>query len=309
MSFVYHANALAFGGVIRNPCCDVLPSTASVVLSPSGGEGSETIRNFNYKGIITFDEASVYVGGSQRGNYRNTISTVSIRNLNILNMVHVELLVARVTSEHLFDPQKPFDPEKPIDPANPEPDPESEPQFTFEGSLLENIRVGGKRVDVKLDHSVFSRYATHSAFVDAFKGPAASEDKLLGNATKATDASNKLVDRYAKRFGWPPDRCTKGAPATKDGVIRCSLLDWSDVPETEENLHDEEARRKGDRVQPVRRKGYTVRIADFGTLAIGEVVLKPHQRTVNMLRFNLGSPIDGEFTAGSGTTNGTDIYP
>ena len=299
MSFVYHANALAFGGVIRNPCCDVLPSTASVVLSPSGGEGSETIRNFNYKGIISFDEASVYVGGSQRGNYRNTISTVSICNLNILNMVHVELLVGRVTSEHVFDPKNPFDPDKP----------ETEPQFTFEGSLLENIRVGGKRVDVKFDHSVFSRYATHSAFVDAFKGPAGSEDKLLGNAAVAADANNKLVDRYAKRFGWPADRCSKGAPATKDGVIRCSLLDWSDVPETEENLHDEEARRNGDRVQPVRRNGYIVRIADFGTVAIGEVVLKPHQRTVNMLRFNLGSPIDGEFTAGSGSTNGTDIYP
>jgi len=293
MSFVYHANALAFGGVIRNPCCDVLPSTASVVLSPSGGEGSETIRNFNYKGIISFDEASVYVGGSQRGNYRNTISTVSIRNLNILNMVHVELLVGRVTSEHHFDPDKPES---------------DEPQFTFEGSLLENIRVGGKRVDVKLDHSVFSRYATHSAFVNAFKGSAASEDKLLGSTAAASDG--KLVDRYAKRFCWPTDHCRDGAPASRDGVIRCSLLDGiDDVPDTDEDLYNEDTRRVKDRVQPVRKNGYIVRIADFGTVAIGEVVLKPHQRTVNMLRFVLGSPTDGEFTAGSGTTNGTDIYP
>ena len=295
MSFVYHANALAFGGVIRNPCCDVLPSTASVVLSPSGGEGSETIRNFNYKGIISFDEASLYVGGSQRRNYRNTISTVSIRNLNILNMVHVELLVGRVTSEHRFDPDSPES---------------DEPQFTFEGSLLENIRVGGKRIDVKLDHSVFSRYATHSSFVSAFKGTAASEDKLLGSTKVSADPSGKLVDRYAKRFCWPADRCRDGAPASRDGVIRCSLVDGiGDVPDTDEDLYNEETRRVEDRVKPVRRNGYIVRIADFGTVAIGEVVLKPHQRTVNMLRFALGSPTDGEFTAGSGTTNGTDIYP
>jgi len=300
MSFVYHANALAFGGVIRNPCCDVLPSIASVVLSPSGGEGSETIRNFNYKGIISFDEASVYVGGSQRGEYRNTISTVSIRNLNILNMVHVELLVGRVTSEHHFDPDKPFDP------ANPE---NEEPQFTFEGSQLENLKIGGKRVDVKLDHSVFSRYATHSAFVEAFKGPAADEDTLLGNTAAAATANGKLVDRYAKRFCWQANHCGAGAPASKDNVIRCSLLEGIDVPDTDENLHDNKTRREKDRVQPVRRNGYIVRIADFGTVAIGEVVLKPHQRTVNMLRFALGSPIDGEFTAGSGTTNGTDMYP
>jgi hypothetical protein len=300
MSFVYHANALAFGGVIRNPCCDVLPSAASVVLSPSGGEGSETIRNFNYKGIISFDEASVYVGGSQRGEYRNTISTVSIRNLNILNMVHVELLVGRVTSEHRFDPAKPFDPE---DPKN------EEPQFTFEGSLLENIRIGGKRVDVKLDHSVFSRYATHSAFINAFKGPVADEDKLVGQDSASADENRKLVDRYAKRFCWPANRCSRGAPASKDGVIRCSLVDGIDVPDTDENLHDVVARREGDRVHPVRKNGYIVRIKDFGTVAIGEVVLKPHQRNVNMLRFSLGSPIDGDFTAGHGTTNGTDIYP
>jgi len=296
MSFVYHANALAFGGVLRNPCCEVLPSTCSAVLSPSGGEGSETIRNYNYKGIISFDEASVYVGGSQRGRYRNTISTVSIRNLNILNMVHVELLVGRVTSEHLAaDTGRQSECE--------------EPQFTFEGSLLENVRIGGRPIGVKLDHSIFSRYATYSSFVDAFGKPASADDEMLGKERTA-DASGTLAARNGKRFCWPPERCVNGAPARND-VIRCSLVDGIDVPDADpkEDLSDEEARRKADRISPVRRNGYVVRIADFGTIAIGEVLLKQNQRTVNMLRFNLGSPNDGEFTAGSGTTNGTDMYP
>ena len=52
-----------------------------------------------------------------------------------------------------------------------------------------------------------------------------------------------------------------------------------------------------------------MRIADFGTIAIGEVILKEQQRTVNMLRFNLGSPIDGSGTACSGTTNGSEMVP
>jgi len=295
MSFVYHANALAFGGVLRNPCCEVLPSTCSVVLSPSGGEGSETIRNYNYKGIISFDEASVYVGGSQRGRYRNTISTVSIRNLNILNMVHIELLVGRVTSEHLAaDNTRQSDCE--------------EPQFTFEGSLLQNIRIGGRPVDVRLDHSIFSRYATYSSFVKAFNSPASEDDDVLGIKERTADASEKLALRHGKRFCWPPERCVNGAPARND-VIRCSLVDSIDMPETVEDLTNEDARRIADRTQPVRRNGYVVRIADFGTIAIGEVLLKQNQRTVNMLRFNLGSPNDGEFTAGSGTTNGTDMYP
>jgi hypothetical protein len=295
MSFVYHANALAFGGVLRNPCCDVLPSTGSVVLSPSGGEGFETVRNFNYKDIITFDEASVYVGGSQRGRFRNTIATVSIRNLNILNMLHIEHLVGRVTSEHCA-----LDDTRQSDCA--------EPQFTFEGSILENVTIAGRRADVQLDHSVFSRYATYTSFRDAFKGPAGAEDETLG-LSKSADANNALASRYGKRFCWAPDRCRDGAPTSKSDVIRASLVSSIDIPDTDEDFSNEDARRVEDRKLPVRRNGYVVRIADFGTVAIGEVVIKQHQRTVNMLRFNLGSPHDGEFTAGSPSTNGTDMYP
>ncbi|MBV9067338.1 MAG: hypothetical protein JO093_24235 [Acidobacteria bacterium] len=296
MSFVYHANALAFGGVLRNPCCEVIPSTG-VVLSPSGGEGSETIRNYNYKGIITFDEASVYVAGSQRGRYRNTIATVSIRNLNVLNMVKVELLIARVTSEHLAtDTGRQSSCE--------------EPQFTFEGSLLENVRIGGRSVGVKLDHSLFSRYATHSALVKAFADKASADDQALGISPRAADGDDNLATRYGKRFCWPRESTGNGAPSRND-VIRCSLVDSSDIPEADpdEDLNNEETRRVADRIKPVRRNGYIIRIADFGTIAVGEVVLKPHQRTVNMLRFNLGSPHEGEMTFGSPTTNGTDMFP
>ena len=296
MSFVYHANALAFGGVLRNPCCDVLPSIGSVVLSPSGGEGSVTIRDFNYKGIIRFDEASVYVGGSKRGKYRNTISTVSIRNLNILNMLHADLLVGRVTSEHpeSEDPQKAQC---------------TEPEFTFEGSLLENLTLAGRKVDVQFDHSVFSRYATYSSFVTGFSDPAGAEDDTV--SPRASESSKDCrAARYGKRFGWAPNRCADGPPRTCD-VIRASLVSSMDIPEADpdEDFGNEATRRLCDRKQPVRRNGYVVRIADFGTVAIGEVILKQHQRTVNMLRFSLGSPHDGEFTAGSTSTNGTDMFP
>jgi hypothetical protein len=296
MSFVYNANALAFGGILGNPCCEVLPSRG-VVLSPSGGEGSETIRNFNYKGIITFDEASVYVAGSQSGRYRNTIATVSIRNLNVLNMVQAELVVARVTSEHLA-----------ADTGRQAPC--GEPQFTFEGSLLQDLRVGGKPVNVSLDHGLFSRYGTHSALVKAFADKASADDKVLGIASRTADSDENLATRYGKRFCWPNDRTRDGAPIEND-VIRCSLVADSDIPEADpdEDLNNEETKRVVDRTKPVRRKGYIVRIADFGTIAIGEVILKSHQRTVNMLRFSLGSAMHGEMTFLSTTTNGTDMFP
>jgi hypothetical protein len=296
MSFVYTANALAFGGALKKPCCEIIPSQASVVLAPSGGEGSQTVRNFNYKGIISFDEASVYVAGSQSGPYRNTVATALIRNLNLMNMVHIELLSARVTSEHrAVDDQD----ESPCD----------EPQFTFEGSILDNVRIAGRPTNITLDHSVFSRYPKHSDFVTAFEGLPAAEEKLLGT-TRATGTEKTLAECYARRFGWQAANCDKGAPE-KRGVIRCSLVD--DIPDIpnfpDEDLTNRETRRANDKNNPVRRNGYIVRIADFGTIAIGEVILKEQQRTVNMLRFNLGSPIDGSGTACSSTTNGAEMVP
>jgi hypothetical protein len=161
---------------------------------------------------------------------------------------------------------------------------------------------------VALDPSVFSCYATYSSFVKAFGEDAVVEDRLLGRQSIA-EMEGLLAARYAKRFCWPVDLCQKGAPG-KNGVIRCSLVEGiPDIPETDEDFSDDDVTRANDRIQPVRRNGYIVRIADFGTVAIGEVILKDHQRTVNMLRFNLGSPLDGSGTACSGTTNGTDIMP
>jgi hypothetical protein len=296
MSFVYNANALAFGGALKKPCCDIIPSQASVVLAPSGGEGSHTIRNFNYKGIVTFDEASVYVAGSQNGPYRNTVATALIRNLNLMNMVHIELLCARVTSEHLaVDDQD----ESPCE----------EPEFTFEGSIIDNVRIAGRPTKITLDHSVFSRYPKHSDFVKAFEGLPAADEELHGTA-RAIGTEKTLAECYSRRFGWAAENCANGAPE-KRGVIRCSLVD--DIPDipnvTDEDFSNPKTRRANDKKNPVRRNGYIVRIADFGTIAIGEVILKEQQRTVNMLRFNLGSPIDGSGTACSGTTNGSEMVP
>ena len=110
------------------------------------------------------------------------------------------------------------------------------------------------------------------------------------------------------RFCWPADQCVKGVPA-KNGVVRASLVADMEIDETTEDFSNDEVRRRNDKIAPVRRNGYVVRIADFGTIAIDEVILKNGQRTVNMLRWTLGSPNDGSGTAASSSTNGSDMFP
>lgn len=278
MTFIYHANAVALGGIVHRPCCDILPSTASLTLSPSGGEASLTVRDYNYKSIITFDEASVYVAGSRKGNFRNTISTVAIRNLNVLNMIHVGYVVARVTSEHYLKNGVAVD----------------EPQFTFEGSRLENLYIGGVKRDVVLNHAIFSRYGTFSEFQKAFT-PGGAE---------AND-----IPRYARRFGWGDD-CGKQGPPQRHGTIRASLVESIDIPEQDGPDPSEElALRRRDREMPIRRDGCNIRITDFGQISLGEVMLKDGERRINMLRMTLGCPNDIDMTAASTATNGTEMHP
>src|ERR1700686_252607 len=147
MSFAFNASALAFGGRIQQPSSSVIPSQASVTLAPSGGEGYEKVRNFDYKGLITFDEASVYVAGSEEGDIRNTLASVTIKNLNVLNLLHADLLSSRITSRHVLG--------------------EAEGEITVHGTSAENLRIGGKPVQVNFNHDFYARYPTHAALSTA----------------------------------------------------------------------------------------------------------------------------------------------
>src|SRR4051794_11189535 len=154
MSFAFNASAVAFGARFEQPDNSIIPSQASVALAPTGGEGYQTVKDFNYKGLITFDEASVYVSGSTHGTVRNTLASVTIKNLNVLNLLHVDLLSSRITSRHEAG--------------------KDEGEITFHGSSADNLRIGGKDVKVNFNHDFYSRYATHAALKNALAKPGQS---------------------------------------------------------------------------------------------------------------------------------------
>ena len=143
-SFAFHAQAIGLSAALYKPCCENIPGQASVSLSQTGGETYSVIRDFNWKGLIAFDEASAYVTGSIDHGSRNTLSTVTVRNLNVANMVHADLVVARVSSRH--------------DPGSPE------GQITFAGSMIRNLTIAGETVDVAFDTRPFTALPTYSDF-------------------------------------------------------------------------------------------------------------------------------------------------
>jgi hypothetical protein len=308
MSFAFNASALAFGGRIQQPSNSVIPSQASASLAPSGGEGYETVRNFDYKGIITFDEASVYVAGSENGNIRNTIASVTIRNLNVLNLLHADLLSSRITSRHALG------------------DPEGE--ITFHGTSAENLRIGGKPVGVNFNHDFYARYPTHASLAAVLSKTAsdvpndAEVQRLIEEDVRTTVQASSAVTQEAAlvqaqgksvaqllgaRFCWKPADCQKGAP-DDHGSIHCSLVDSIDGIDVVDDSQFPDPSELRSRF-PVRRNGYVVTVAEFGSIKIGELIIKPGERRLNLLRFQFGCPIIGDGTSGSVTTNGSELVP
>lgn len=143
-SFAFHAQAIGLSAALHKPCCENIPGQASIALSQTGGESYSVVKDFNWKGLITFDEASSYVTGSIDHGARNTLSTVTVRNLNVANMVHADMVVARVSSRH--------------EPGY------AEGEITFAGSMIRNLTIAGETVDVAFDTKPFSDMPTYESF-------------------------------------------------------------------------------------------------------------------------------------------------
>jgi hypothetical protein len=141
--FLYHASALAIGGRITRPFSEIIESQGAAVLPVSGGHGSARIESFNYRDLITFRRATCTVSGSEseRDGRRvyNSLASVTIEGLNVMDVVTADRIVGRLTSEHPADGD-----ELPILPV---------------GSTFVNLRIAGTLVEPK-PHATLLECAT-----------------------------------------------------------------------------------------------------------------------------------------------------
>jgi len=99
LGYNFHANALGLGGVLRSGGVKTsLPSLASVVLAPTGGNGSAVVENYNANGI-SFTRAESRVFGSEVSDtIYTTHSDVYITNLTIFDRLRIALMSATLSS-------------------------------------------------------------------------------------------------------------------------------------------------------------------------------------------------------------------
>lgn len=129
--YLFTADAVALGGTITHPFCDVIESQASAVLPITGGYGTARVGKFHFRDLVSFDSATSTVSGSELEEHGNsilhTLSTVVVEGLNVANVVTADAVVARLVSR--FDRQTRRHEIHPI------------------GSNFVNLRIAGTRID------------------------------------------------------------------------------------------------------------------------------------------------------------------
>jgi hypothetical protein len=265
--FHYHASAHALSGQFFRPVQRIIEVQAPSVLPSIGGLGSSRVDNFRFDEFVSFKAGYTHVLGSEmevknergvvvrdgQGQPRiahTTQVTATVEGLNILDVVTADRIVARLTSVHDAEDRGA----------------KGEPRILLLGSRFENLRIAGCRVEVILHHSLYLKVPTFESIGD-LKGE--DETEFWDLASESLDAVNPGAE-LAKRKPEAPQ-------ALLCSIVKDLKFEWTD---------EEEKACAG--VTPQGR--HRLHVEDFGNIYLGEVLLRHGEKTLTMLRIELGSP-------------------
>jgi hypothetical protein len=135
-SYIYRGDAFGVSARFDHPNKDTVPTQAQAVLAPTGGEAYSSVKNFNHRDAVVFDEAMARVVGSKDpdGSYHTDV-TSSVRNLRFLQ-VHADIINMRITSVHRVRSTSRVMPEADIG---------------FAGCSIKGLVIAGHVIEVDLD--------------------------------------------------------------------------------------------------------------------------------------------------------------
>ncbi|MFZ5636124.1 MAG: hypothetical protein ACOY82_06005 [Pseudomonadota bacterium] len=190
--FWFRGSTMAVGGRIESPVCETIDAQGACVLPPTGGFASASVEKFSHRNIIGFDRVSSTVSGQKvrhgKQTAGETLVTVAIEGLNVLNVVTADRVVARMSSMHVRED----------DEAS------SRSEILPFGSHFENLRIGGVPIDLKPypelvergDHEALIRPCADRSFpwIDA-NGVPIREDDAGGEAQSDLQRRGSVPDR------------------------------------------------------------------------------------------------------------------
>jgi len=278
--YYYDAHATALGGRLTHPDPQQIESQASASLPITGGIATAHIDRYRLdgpEGPIAFKAAQCKVTGEPAaGNsyLHATHVSVEIEQLNVLNKVTADRIVLELDCKHDCTPQNK----------------QEEPSITTAGSDFVNLRINGHPLTIDTEHvtlaGTYGKYAT--ALTDS-AGKQNLLDLMVGREMpeqKQDQDPQHRVDIYKGYKGVASPSAKLGKTVVCSFVKKIRGLDGTGIDVW----------------------GPVIRIPNFGTVYLGELVISHGMRRLTMLRFELGSPQGGSVGVGTGTGNGTD-YP
>jgi len=267
-SFLYHAQASAIGGSISRPVMQPINSPAVSVLTSSGGYQTTVIEGYKLENIISFSRAVTQVSGSKGSNAFNSFASVEIDGLNIENEVTADRIVAKLSNTTPFDAD--------------------EPEFSVGGCQFINLRIGGVLIEPVLAIDLHTRLNKMSTLQSAWGNAGHADYKDLCSAARQWYLPQAQIDQEEAN---PSSHPIRPQEKTRDGCVRCSLL--KGVSGSTAHLT---------------RTGMMFQLPNFGKIHLCEMFVGKYSRKLNMLRLQMGSPVEGDGTVGNLDLNGV-TYP
>jgi hypothetical protein len=268
--FWFRGSTMVVGGRIESPIRDNIDAQGACVLPPIGGFASASVDGFDYRNIIRFERATSTVSGQtvRHGDETagETLVTVAIDGLNVLDVITADRVVARMTSRHVKD----------------ERDRLPNPRILPFGSHFENLRIGGVPVEFT-PYAELVREGDHDALIAPRAGGAGDAERFPwidsnGAAIRTGNASPKKA----------------GVPRPESGADRARLAPLFDVGRSRA------AALTGSTMQGA----HGIRIPGFGVAYFGEYLVTRASRRLTMLRIELGCPISGRIVCANVDSNG-----
>ena len=190
----YNADAFVFSADLQAPIQKIIERQALVTLLSTGGYDYKPAESKRIDGVVSHGGGYAQVGGrTNPDGTAITLATAVVEDLNILDVLTCDRLVAQITTEHAPD--------------------NLVPSVSFLGTRFENLRIAGQEIDVEPYHDILGAKPDN-------------DESYLDNG----GVLSRISQQYSKirsMLGvpkWASDQFHWDTTATDRQQVKCSLV-------------------------------------------------------------------------------------
>jgi hypothetical protein len=323
-SHYFHAEAHALAGKLILPFKEEIKKQAFVKLEGDSdqllleGENqdpadqkaqqnylSQHAKNFRLEGIVSYAAAHTQVSGHRSRKHKDafvTLATSVVENLNVLNVVTADRVVAQISTTHF---RKQYSPE-----------------VTFLGTHFENLRIARHKAEPFLNLDLVGERPEGEKALYAAQGTGlmtAIENqykrlkaKLAGlsaehrQSMRPENPDGSLATQYHGFSDLKYGEIQKAAGEASAGKskwdgITCSLVENVEIKDISVKAAD------GNSVQippPAKSFGHVIHVPGFGTIFLAELSVNHNSFNLTMIRLEMGCLADGSVSLVAANVNG-----